>query len=58
LIVYVVRNCSAEGWPVRTHVEGRNIVAIKGPNIKEGDFVVIVGNHELKENMRVEVEGR
>lgn len=52
IYVFVIRNNRAKRIAVKTSLEDERYVAVSG-SIKEGDPVVVQGNYELKDGMKV-----
>ncbi len=55
-VVYIVRDGRAHAKSVRTLAEQGSETCVAGPDLQPGDRVVVMGNYELTDNMRVDVE--
>lgn len=53
-VIFIIKDGVAHKRKVRTGVENKNEIEIAGKNVKAGDNVVILGNYELEDGMKIE----
>jgi membrane fusion protein, multidrug efflux system len=55
-VLYTVSQGRARKHVVETGLENERVIEVVGKNLKPGDPVVVLGNYELKNGMRVRTE--